>query len=67
MITHYTIYVNYTDGSPVAATDTPTAATTFILSGLEPYQSVSVRVSATTVGEGPKSEPAEGRSSEERK
>ena len=68
VITHYTIYVDYADGSSIAALYTDNATTIYVLAGLEPYQLVIVYVSASTaIGEGPKSEAAEGRSSEIRK
>ncbi len=45
---------------------TSNSVTEYMLSGLEPYQLVVVQVSASTaVGEGPKSNATEGRSSEE--
>ena len=62
IITHYTIYVNYTDGSGIFTIQTESSATSYTLTDLQPYQSVIVQVSASTaVGEGPVSETAEGR------
>ena len=68
IITHYTLYINYTDGSGVSTTDTDSSATSYTLDGLQPFQLVVVQVSANTaVGEGPKSGTAAGRASEESK
>ena len=64
-ITHYNVYVNYVDGSGIVSTMTTGTVTNFTLDGLQPYQTVVVEVSASTaIGEGPLSDPAEGRSSE---
>ena len=65
-ITAYILYVNYTDGSPIAALASNSASTNFTITALLPYQQVFVRVSAVTVaGEGPMSDIAGGRSAEE--
>ena len=57
LITHYTLYADYGDGS----TATPTTMDSmFTISSLKPYQTVSVQVSASTsVGEGPRTETVE--------
>ncbi len=65
VITHYTLYINYTDGSGLFAIQTESSATSFVLTGLQTYQVVIVHLSATTTaGEGPASEQTEGRSAE---
>lgn len=65
VITHYNVYVNYTDGSSIVSTMTTGAVTNFTLDGLQPFQTVVFKVSASTaIGEGPLSDPAEGRSNE---
>ena len=52
VITHYTLYTDYQNGSVTVST---TSATVHTLSPLRPYQTVSVEVSAnTSVGEGPR-------------
>ena len=66
VITSYNVYVNYSDGSPVAVLQASATLTNYTLTNLQPYQLVSVQVSAsTTAGEGPRSEPVMGRSLEE--
>ena len=65
-IIRYTLYVNYSDGSPVAVMQSNSASTNFTVSGLQPYQRVSVMISAsTTAGEGPTSETVSGRTREQ--
>jgi hypothetical protein len=55
VITAYTFYVTYDNGSSVVIVDHE-ATGVFLLDGLYPYQLVTVEVSAnTTAGEGPKS------------
>lgn len=66
VITSYTIYINYTDGSPVEAVRSESS--TYTVTNLQPHQLIFVKISASTsAGEGPKSEPASGRSTEEGK
>lgn len=63
LITSYNLYINYTDGSPIAVRQSTT--TNYTVSGLQPYQLVSVRVSASTsTGEGPMSLEVSGRTTE---
>lgn len=68
IITSYTIYVNYTDGSPVESIQSRSSTTSYDVTNLQPHQLVVVEISASTsAGEGPKSEPVSGRSTEEGK
>ena len=68
IITSYAIYVNYTDGSPVESIQSRSSSTSYIVTNLQPYQFIVVEVSASTsAGEGPRSEPVSGRSTEEGK
>lgn len=65
IITSYTLYINYTDGSPVMVIHTNSDSTSYTVMGLQPYQMVSVRVSASTAaGEGPAGDLAFGRARE---
>jgi len=64
-ITSYTLYINYTDMSPAAVIRSNSELTSYTVTDLQPYQMVSVRVSASTVaGEGPASDSATGRARE---
>ena len=66
VITNYNVYVNYSDGSPLAVLQAGADASNYTLTNLQPYQLVTVQMSAnTTAGEGPRSEPVMGRSREE--
>jgi len=66
VITGYNLYVNYSDGSPVAMLTSSSLSTNYTITGLTPYQLITVAVSATTTaGEGPLSERVSGRSTEE--
>ena len=66
IITSYTIYINHTDGSPVEIMWSGSSTTSYIVTNLQPYQLIIVKISASTLaGEGPKSESASGRSTEE--
>ena len=66
VITGYNLYVNYSDGSPVAMLASSSFSTNYTITGLTPYQLITVAVSATTTaGEGPLSDSASGRSTEE--
>ena len=57
IITHYTLYINYTNGSDISARTVDGQLTLYLLDGLTPYQEVGVSISATTSGgEGPHSE-----------
>ena len=65
VITSYTLYINFTDGSPIAVRQTASSAVNYTVTGLQPYQEVSVQVSASTSsGEGPLSETLSGRATE---
>ena len=64
-IISYTLYINYTDGSPVVVMRTDSDSTSYTVIRLQPYQMVSVRVSASTAaGEGPAGDLAVGRARE---
>ena len=64
IITHYTVYINLTNSSSFLTATS--SATNFMVFGLQPHQMVVVQVSASTIaGDGPLSDLAEGRSSEE--
>ena len=66
VITGYILYVNYSDGSPVAILASSSFSTNYTITGLTPCQLVTVAVSATTTaGEGPLSESISGRSTVE--
>ena len=68
VIASYTIYVNYTDGSPIESIQSRSSSATHVVTNLQPYQLIVVEVSASTsAGEGPRSEPVSGRSTEEGK
>ena len=68
VITSYTIYVNYTDGSPVEIIQSRSSTTSYVVTNLQPYQLILVEISASTsAGEGPRSVPVSGRSTEEGK
>ena len=65
IITHYTLYVDYNNGSNFIATSTENMYT---ISPLSPYHTVSVRISASTsVGEGPLSVSVDFTSDEQSK
>ena len=66
MITSYTLYINYTDGSPIDTIQFSGSTATYTVSGLQPYQLVKVHISASTsAGDGPTSELTLGRAKEE--
>ena len=55
IITHYTLYVDYKNGTVDPLTFQP-SITSYIITGLSPYQQVGVKLSASTViGAGPNS------------
>ncbi len=65
IITTYNLYLNYSDGLPVSAVQSNTLNTNFTVTNLQPYQLISVMISANTeAGEGPLSEFTSGRSRE---
>ena len=66
VITSYTIYINYTDGTPTEIIQSRSSTTSYTVSNLQPYQLIIVEISASTsAGEGPKSGSVFGRSTEE--
>lgn len=65
IITSYIIYINYNDGSPVVMIQSNSDSTNYTVAGLQPYQLVSIMISASTAaGEGPVSEIVSGRARE---
>ena len=57
IITYYTLYINYTNGSEISTRTVDSQFTLYLLEGLSPYQEVGVSISATTSGgEGPLSQ-----------
>ena len=57
IITHYTLYINYTNGSEISTRTVDSQFTLYLLEGLTSYQEVGVSISATTGGgEGPLSQ-----------
>ena len=57
IITHYTLYINYTNGSEISTRTVDSQFTLYLLEGITPYQEVGVSISATTGGkEGPQSD-----------
>ena len=62
IITAYTIYIDYNNGTSEAERATPGSAASYLLEGLSPFQLVSVQMRASTsVGEGPRSNTTDGR------
>ena len=56
IITHYTLYINYTNGSEISTRTVDSQLTLYLLEGMTPYQQVGVSISGTTSGgEGPQS------------
>ena len=65
ILTSYNLYINYSDGSPIARIQSNSDAVNYTVTGLQPYQLVSVMISASTAaGEGPVSDIAAGRATE---
>ena len=65
-VTHYTLYVTFGEETEPLAFHTASSATVYTINHLQPYQLVSVEISAhTDAGEGPKSATVQGRTSEE--
>ena len=57
IITHYTLYINYTNGSEISTRTVDSQFTLYLLEKLTPYQEVGISISATTGGgEGPLSQ-----------
>ena len=57
IITYYTLYINYTNGSEISTRTVDGQFTIYLLEELTPYQQVGVSISATTGGgEGPQSD-----------
>lgn len=68
IITNYNLYLNYNDGSEVSVVESAAPSTNYIVTSLEPYQLISVAISASTIaGEGPLSDVYKGRAEEEGK
>ena len=59
-ITQYTIRINYMN-TTVMSVNVSVPSTQYTVTGLSPYQSIVVQVSAWTIGEGPISESVSGR------
>ena len=54
IVTHYTLYINYTNGSKIFIKVVESQFSLYLIEGLSPYQLVGVSISATTMGgEGP--------------
>ena len=65
IITSYKLYVDHNDGSPMSVIQSSSNSTNYTVTSLDPYQAISVHISATTsAGEGPASETVTGRSRE---
>ena len=57
IITHYTVYINYTSGIEISTRTVDSQFTQYLLEGLSPYEEVGISISATTSGgEGPQSD-----------
>lgn len=66
IISSYSLYINFTDGSPVVIRQSNSASTNYTVTSLQPYQLVTVQISASTeAGEGPASEVVPGRAREQ--
>ena len=62
IITTYNLYISYGDGSPSVTMQSNAASTNYTVTGLQPYQLVSAKISASnSAGEGPMSDSATGR------
>ena len=62
IITAYTVYINYNNGTSEAESATAGSASSYLLEGLSPFQLVGVQMTAnTSVGEGPRSNTTDGR------
>ena len=56
IITYYTLYINYTNGSEICTRSVDSQLIVYLLEGLRPHQQVGISISATTGGgEGPQS------------
>ena len=57
IITHYTLYINYTNSSEISTRNIVSQFIAYHLEELKPYQQVGISISATTSGgEGPQSD-----------
>ena len=57
IITHYTLYINYSNGSEISTRTVDSQFRLYLLAGLMPYLQVGISISATTSrGEGPQSD-----------
>ena len=62
IITAYTIYIDYNNGTSEDERATAGSAASYLLEGLSPFQLVGVQMRASTsVGEGPRSNTTDGR------
>ena len=62
IITAYTIYIDYNNGTSEVERATAGSAASYLLEGLSPFQLVGVQMRASTsVGEGPRSNTTDGR------
>ena len=62
IITAYTVYIDYNNGTSEAERVTAGSASSYLLEGLSPFQLVGVQMAAnTSVGEGPRSNTTDGR------
>ena len=62
IVTAYTIFVDYNNGTSEAERATGGSATSYLLEGLSPFQLVGIQMTAnTSVGEGSRSNTTDGR------
>ena len=62
VVTAYTIYINYNNGTLKVEREKDPSVASYLLEGLSPFQLVGVQVTAnTSVGEGPRSNITDGR------
>ena len=62
IITAYTVYIDYNNGTSEAERVTAGSVSSYLLEGLSPFQLVGVQMAAnTSVGEGPRSNTTDGR------
>ena len=62
VVTAYTIYINYNNGTSEVEREMDPSVASYLLEGLSPFQLVGVQMTAnTSVGEGPRSNITDGR------
>ena len=62
IVTAYTIYIDYNNGTSEVEREMDPSAASFLLEGLSPFQLVGIQVTASTsVGEGLRSNTTDGR------